>query len=88
MTRGLLEGLLLCGIDDSGHGVTLLQSYLDRYREMANPPHFRTGDIQTVALLCAQISKRKMSDPRLEQWIEVYATFFFVIVRVSDLSCN
>lgn len=62
MTRGLLEGLLLCGIDETGAAVTLLQSYLDR-----------TGDIQSVALLCAQISKRKITNSKLEQWIEVYS---------------
>jgi hypothetical protein len=38
----------------------------------------RTGDIQTVALLCAQISKRKMTNSKLEQWIELYARDMFL----------
>jgi len=53
--------LILTGIDNSGKGIQLLQNYLNR-----------TGDIQTVACLMAQVSKRKINHPQLDHWIYLY----------------
>jgi len=60
--RGALEGLLLTGFGQSG--LNLLQSYLDT-----------TGDLQTVALLCAQIPSNNNNGNRLAtEWISHYQT--------------
>eukprot|EP01126_Amoeba_proteus_P007615 TRINITY_DN12733_c0_g1_i1.p1 TRINITY_DN12733_c0_g1~~TRINITY_DN12733_c0_g1_i1.p1 ORF type:complete len:412 (-),score=68.95 TRINITY_DN12733_c0_g1_i1:69-1304(-) len=62
ISEGTLEGLLLTGIDETGLGVKLLQNYLDR-----------TGDIQTTTLLVAQVSRKKVNFPLIDQWIQIYS---------------
>lgn len=57
---GDLAGLVLTGIDEQGSGIQLLQSYLAK-----------TDDLQTVALIVSQVSKRKIFAPEVERWIEL-----------------
>jgi len=59
--KGDIEGIVLTGIDSTGKCIQLLQNYLNK-----------TGDIQTVACLMAQVAKRKVNLPQLDQWINLY----------------
>jgi len=58
---GDIQGLLVTGIDETGKGIALLQKYLNN-----------TCDIQTVACLMSQVSKRKINFIQLDQWIHIY----------------
>ena len=58
-TKGDIEGLILTGL--TKQGMDILQSYVDR-----------TGDVQTAAILSAQVCPAKFADPRADRWLEAY----------------